>query len=210
MIGVSEVYRSENDSRLSLLGYHDLLTRCREDGTRGGVGLFMKDNINYRVRDDLSVFMPHVFESLFIELVHKANKHTIVGVIYRYNTVSKVDIDVFSSTLHDVMDIINTEHTNGVIMGDMNVGLLNFESHNKTIDYLDNIFTRGFVPMITRVTMSSASLIDHIYTNNLEYSCTSEIITDLADHFCIFHCIRGKSPHTASSYKQTRFLQMQI
>ena len=58
----------------------------------------------------------------------------------------------------------------------------------------------------TRVTMSSASLIDHIYTNNLEYSCTSGIvITDLADHFGIFHCIRGKSPHTASLYKQTRF-----
>ena len=36
MIGVSEVYRCENDSRLSLPGYHDLLTRCREHGTSGG------------------------------------------------------------------------------------------------------------------------------------------------------------------------------
>ena len=70
MIGVSEVYRCENDSRLSLPGYHDMLTRCREDGARGGVGLFVKDNINYIVRDDLSVFISHVFESLFIELVY--------------------------------------------------------------------------------------------------------------------------------------------
>ena len=84
----------------------------------------------------------------------------------------------------------NKKHKNGVIMGDMNVDLLKFESHNKTNDYLDNIFTRGFVPMITkptRVTMSSASLIDHIYTNNLEYYCTSGIvITDLADQFRYF------------------------
>ena len=137
MIGVSEVYRCENDSRLSLPGYHDLLTRCREDGARGGVGLFVKDNINYIVRDNLSVFIPHVFESLFIELVSKANKHAIVGVIYRPNTAPKADIDVFSTTLHGIMNIINTEHKNGVIMGDMNVDLLKFESHNKTNDYLD-------------------------------------------------------------------------
>ena len=90
-------------------------------------------------------------------------------------------------------------------MGDMNVDLLKFESHNKTNDYLDNIFTRGCVPMITkptRVTMSSASLIDHIYTNNVEYSCTSGIvITDLADHFGIFHCIDFFTDANISKFK---------
>ena len=95
----------------------------------------------------------------------------VICYTYRPNTASTVDIDVCSTTLHDIMDITDAEHKN----------------------YLDSIFTRGVVPMITKltkVTMSSASLIDHIYTNNLEYiySCTSGIvITDLADHFGIFH-----------------------
>ncbi len=40
-IGISEIYQCCNDSRLSLPGYHDLIVRCRDDGPRGGVGLFM-------------------------------------------------------------------------------------------------------------------------------------------------------------------------
>ena len=46
----------------------------------------------------------------------------------------------------------------------------------------------------TRVTQSSATLIDHVYSNNIEYSSSSGvIITDIADHFGIFHCISGKN-----------------
>ena len=44
-IGVSEVYRCDFDTRLTLPGYHDLTTRVREDGSRGGVGLFIKNEI---------------------------------------------------------------------------------------------------------------------------------------------------------------------
>ena len=29
--------------------------------------MFIKDHIHYTLREDLSVFIPHVFESLFIE-----------------------------------------------------------------------------------------------------------------------------------------------
>ena len=67
VIGVTEVYRCDFDTRLTLPGYHELITRVREDGSRGGVGLFIKNEINYKIRDDLSVFIPHVFESLLIE-----------------------------------------------------------------------------------------------------------------------------------------------
>ena len=132
-------------------------------GAEAGVGLFIKNEINYRIRDDLSVFIPHVFESLFIEIGLKSDrKRSIIGVIYRPNTAPKADIDIFSSTLFDIMDSINNENKHGIIMGDMNIDLLKFGSHNKTNDYLDNIFCRGYIPAImrpTRVTRSSATLI---------------------------------------------------
>jgi len=54
-------------------------------------------------------------------------------------------------------------------MGDMNIDLLKFETHLKTSDYLDNLFQNGFLPTITkptRITSTSATLIDHIYMNN--------------------------------------------
>ena len=75
---------------------------------------------------------------------------------------------LFTKTLTDIMDIINTENKLSVIMGDMNIDLLQCQSHMKTNDYLDNLFSNGFIPEITkptRITSHSATLIDHIYTN---------------------------------------------
>jgi hypothetical protein len=194
VIGISEIYRCEHDSRLFLPGYHDLITKCRNDGPRGGVGVFIKDTINYKLREDLSVFIPHIFESIFIEIVAPSHKNNIIGVIYRPNTAPRADFDVFSNTLFDIMNIINNEHKNGIIMGDMNIDLLKFNSHNKTSEYLDEVFSHGFLPVIhkpTRICHSSASLIDHIYTNNIASQTLSGIITnDVADHFGIFHSVK--------------------
>jgi len=44
----------------------------RSDDFRGGVGLFIK------VHHDLSVFIPHVYESLYIEIILTSVKNGIV------------------------------------------------------------------------------------------------------------------------------------
>ena len=62
VLGFSEVFNCDRDKRLSLPGFHDLITRNRNDDNRGGVGLFIKDNINFKIREDLSVFISHIFE----------------------------------------------------------------------------------------------------------------------------------------------------
>ena len=194
-VGISEVFKCDLDGRLKLPGFQNIITRCRESGSRGGVGLFIKDNINFKIRDDLSTFIPHVYESLFIE-ISTSSKNNIVGVIYRPNTQPRADLEVFSQTLYDTMEQINSEHKYSVIMGDVNIDLLKYGEHKKTNDYIDNIFARGFMPCIfkpTRITQSTATLIDHIYTNNILHKSTSGIIiTDVADHFGIFHIVTQK------------------
>ena len=182
--------------------------RCRDDGARGGVGLFSRENINFIIREDISVFTPHIFESIFIEINNPTGKNTVMGLIYRPNTEPRADIDIFSSTVFDIMDIINTENKLCVIMGDMNIDLLKFGSHTKTSDYLDNIFSHGFLPVITkptRITTTSATLIDYIYTNNLSTIAKSGIIiTDVADHFGTFHVSNIKNKNKTSSTNKVR------
>ena len=82
-------------------------------------------------------------------------------------------------------------------MGDFNIDLIKYNSHEKTNHLIDNICSRGFVPSITkptRVTWTSATLIDHIFTNNIHSKSVSGIIvTDVADHFGVFQIISGKS-----------------
>ena len=193
VIGISEIFRCEHDTRLSFPGYHDLLSRCRTDSSRGGVGLFIKDSFNFKIREDLSIFIPHIIETLFVEIINKHERNTIIGVVYRPNTLPLADVDIFSQNLDSIMEIIHTENKNGFIMGDMNIDLIKFDRHTKTSDYLDNIFSNGFLPVITRPTRinnASATLIDHMYTNDITSSYHSGIIiTDVSDHFgtfCIF------------------------
>ena len=51
------------------------------------------------------------------------------------------------------------------IFGDFNIDLLKFQTHSGTNSYLNNLFSQGFIQIITkpaRVTHSSATLIDHL------------------------------------------------
>jgi len=117
-------------------------------------------------------------------------------------------MDIFSSTLFDIMDTVNKEHKHCVIMGDMNIDLLQFETHLKTSDYLDNLFQNGLLPTITkptRITSTSATLIDHIYMNNITTAGKSGIIiTDVADNFGTFYISQAqKTKHLPNSLKTT-------
>ena len=75
-------------------------------------------------------------------------------------------------------------------MGDFNIDLLKSDENPHVNDFLNQMFSSSFQPLITRptrITNSSATLIDNIFVNNLEEIYTSGILfTDLSDHLPIF------------------------
>ncbi len=197
VIGLTEVFRLRDNVSYCLDGYHDIISRTRgeRDDGRGGVGLFIKDKHTYLQRDDLSVFIPHVFESVFVELVVPKKKNIIVGCIYRPNTPPLADMDIFTCHLLDIVDIVNTENKTLFLCGDFNIDLLSYNHHEKTKAFTDDLYSRGISPLITkptRVTDHSATIIDHIYTNLGKSDFKSGIIiTDVADHFGVFTITGG-------------------
>ena len=94
----------------------------------------------------------------------------------------------------ELQNLLSSENKDVYIMGDMNIDLLKFKEHRKTGEYLENLFSSCFLPLITkptRVSEHSATLIDHICTNKQHIDATSGIvITDMSDHFGIFSTIR--------------------
>ena len=214
VIGISALFKFSNPDKIALPGYLPLKYKVRGDNDdyRGGIGLYVKDTIQCTPREDLSVFIPHVIECLFLEVNQPHKKNEIIGVIYRPNTAPRADLDIFMSNIYDIMDIINKEGKCGILMGDFNINLLQFSSHNKTNAFLENVFSQGFMPLIlkpTRVTPTSATLIDHIYTNKINQennmNITSGIIvTDVADHFGTFYLRHNNGQTPKTSYKQTR------
>ena len=70
--------------------------------------------------------------------------------------------------------------------GDFSVDLLQCENHAATCNFIDHIYSYGLHPLITRptrITKQSATLIDNIFTTELErYTVSGLIINDLSDH----------------------------
>ena len=52
IIGLSEVYKCNNDNRPQLPGFHKLITSTRPESNRGGVGFFIGENIDFKIRED--------------------------------------------------------------------------------------------------------------------------------------------------------------
>ena len=58
------------------------------------------------------------------------------------------------------------------LCGDFNINLLNSESHNGTKDFIEMLYSLGLYPLIdrpSRITSNSATLIDNIFTNELQH-----------------------------------------
>jgi hypothetical protein len=160
---------------------------------RGGVGIYIRDYINFKLRDDIALFHQGQF-SIFIETSHTQNP-TIIGEIYRIpNTNEQLSLDRFESILNK-LDQCNKD----IIIGtDQNFDYLKINTHSNTADLLNHFFSRGLVPCITkptRITHTSATLIDNFYVNpQRETKLHSGIIFyELADHLPIFLC-SGKAP----------------
>ena len=79
-------------------------------------------------------------------------------------------------------------------MGDFNINVFDSRSHQSTNECINLMLCNSMFPLIsepTRITSSTATLIDNIFTNNREQSMSSGIpYTDLSDHLPIFQVTR--------------------
>ena len=209
-IGLTEVFKVHDGTNYSIEGYHDIESNTRgdTDDGHGGVALYINETMSFFRRDDLSIFIPHVIETIFVEIKVNETKSVIVGVTYRPNSFPRADIDLFIQKITEVANIISLENEESYLMGDFNIDLLKFQTHDKTNYFINCMITTGFLPVITkpsRITDHSATLIDHIYSNNTIHNYISGlIITDVSDHFGPFCINRKKEPIKAPTFTYIR------
>ena len=150
----------------------------------GGVGLCIKNNYNYALRQDLNVFR-NEFESCFIEL-QKPGKNLIIGVLYRPPSES---IDDFNQILQNLLGIINKENKDCILLGDFNIDLMKLNMCNSVNEFLEMFLSFSYVPLIenpTRVTETTATLIDNIFVNSSSHIFSGSLISDISDHLPVF------------------------
>ena len=84
------------------------------------------------------------------------------------------------------------------ILGEVNLDINKFNRSTLAQNYLGGLISKFFFPLITqptRVTDTSASIIDHIITNDLSHKLFPGIIRtdDLSDHYMTYVIIRDKN-----------------
>ena len=162
----------------------------------GGIGIFIDEKYkDYEILTDESVFIPHVYESMWVKIKMKNGPDKIIGNIYRPNSAPRADLQLAIETHNNILENIlnNRKHSKCEIhiCSDFNINMLNFETHEQTNDYINSLISKSFIPLITmptRIKHQSATLIDHIWSNKMCDKYRSGIlINSISDHFPVFY-----------------------
>ena len=119
--------------------------------------------------------------------------------VYRLPCYLAADIDLFNAEFCSLLRTIKHINSFVLICGDFNihVDLLSVTSNRHVTEYFDNVISSGFFPKITlptRIQENSNTLIDQIWSNNLEESKKSKsgiLINDISDHKMLFTFIEN-------------------
>ena len=128
----------------------------------GGVCIYIRSNINFQLRADLS---PNNLEFLTVEITRPCSKPFLVSTWYRPPQSSP---DLFS-TFERIIDKIDAENLELYLMGDLNCNLLSEVVSNNSSHLLNIIDIYGLTQLITesiRVTQYSSTLIYLWLTNS--------------------------------------------
>jgi hypothetical protein len=108
-----------------------------------------------------------------------------IGVVYR---PPSSNFDSFKQSINEILETVDRENKLCYLMGDFNIDLFISESCDYANYFTEQLFTSSFFPLITkatRITHHTATLIDNIFTNNLEQ--LDDSINDISDHLPVVH-----------------------
>ena len=154
----------------------------------GGVSIFIKNNIDFKYREDLCLSTPTT-ECIFIELMHE-NKKYLIGGVYR---VPNTNVKEFCDSINRLIEPHRSHEI--VLLGDFNICLLQDNCHKHE---LQNIMqTNSLFPTIltpTRVAsvlrdgqlVTTQTLIDNIYLNTQNNFKSGSLEVTISDHFPVF------------------------
>ena len=194
-----------DNSFFPLQNYHTLVTNLRNNARGGGVGIYVKSNLSFNVLNQYSLFSERIFESLFVEISLPSCKKIVVGSIYRPGKSPGLtftqQFTQFSEILSNLLADLGDKYEHVFLYGDFNLNVLEVSNNKFITEYIENIFSHGFLQLITRptrVSENTATILDHILTNSTSLDHNTYILCSrLSDHFPIIHqfnVCKTKSP----------------
>ena len=182
-------------SDITLPGFHDpiLQSPIRSTGKGGGLAIY----VNKRVCNDADNIMPFspcsepqnsCGEFQFVKLQEcKGHRKTVIlGNVYRSPSKRPEKFNEYFETILQKLNSNRYANKIKYIVGDFNQDLIKHDDDLHCQNLINNAHNNGFAQIVsrpTRITDHSATLIDHVYTNNLDSALSCNILTlDISDH----------------------------
>ena len=186
IICFSETWLSKGTIDLVNFTNYNHYHTVREDGRRGGgVSVFLSYRFKAKILDNITV-VEQFIESLFVQFKY-GGKLMLVGIIYR---PPSSDLLLFLSKMEDIlMSIGRQKYDRVLICGDFNIDILNVDGDASTSNFINLLSSHFLLPLITRPTRisnNSYSLIDNIFSQNLNNFTSGILLSDISDHYPVF------------------------
>lgn len=203
IFGICETFLESNitDNQVAIDGF-EFLRKDRSDTinkTGGGLVLYFKKTIKVKRRSELEVSN---LETIWAEIELPNAKPFLLCTVYRPPNVLNEWVDLFEEEL----SIAQTSGLELILMGDFNIDL-KARISNKWMNLINLFDLTQLVTEPTRITETTATLIDHVYTTHPENigQCVTSSLS-LSDHFPICFCrkINSKIPkdkHITTTYR---------
>jgi hypothetical protein len=197
---ICETFLTSLNAEFYQLPGYKFIHKCRSTINCGGVGMYIRNDIHFKLRDDIALFCEGEFESIFIETTY-GDKSAIVGEVYRIPSSNEL---LSLNRFETITEMIKNINRHVIIGTDQNFDYLKIHSHKNTADLLNQFFSCGLVPCITkptRITHSTATLIDNVYVKpqHEDKLHSGIILFEFADHLPVFlfsakHQHKNKEP----------------
>ena len=169
----------------------------------GGVGIYIKDNLSFQRRSDICIDLKDA-ESLWVE-TNIGGRQCVLGVIYRH---PKYDCKGFTDDVSAISHYLSDKTLQYIFCGDININLLQHTSLSgvhKHIEMYESDNCQQIITRPTRITATTASLIDHFCTTfDLEKVILGILINNFSDHLPIFMLI---TTNTAKQHDKKSWLK---
>ena len=137
IICLQELWQFPMEAEFLLPGYKPLIYKLRRGNTQGGgVGIYVKKDIDYSINSTLSIFFDRVFESLAIEITLKnSNQKLKIITIYRPNSGHNnlTPTEQFNQSMELLSNMLeNIGDSPSILCGDLNIDVLKYNFCNST------------------------------------------------------------------------------
>ena len=143
-IGISETWLKDSNHLFDIENY-DFIHSNRKHRLGGGVGLYLANNLDYKIQSNLTFDNSKSTDSLFVEVTIPKEKNIIIGVVKR---APDSNLRAFVKCFNEVIDRISKENKLCYLMGDFNVNLMNYQSCNLMGEFLDGMYSNLLCPLI--------------------------------------------------------------